>query len=205
MSVSSAVLDLHTYTYNETISHWVLVGYSVSTTLWWSDEELSLSICSMVILVKRGSGGSRIFLGAGTNSQNGIFLQTFCPKLHENERSWTQGGTRPLCLPSVRQCREQKLSSRSVPKFCRSFLHFSAMFLHCPAVYLHFIGKFLANNNLDARCIWEGNVFTGVCQSFCSHLAHGYSVTVHPCCGAVAMHPGMFSCYVFFLHWIKFS
>ena len=27
----------------------------------------------------------------------------------------------------------------------------------------------------------EGNAFTGVCQSFCSQLVHGYSVTTHPC------------------------
>ena len=27
----------------------------------------------------------------GANSQSGIILQTFCRKLHENERIWTQG------------------------------------------------------------------------------------------------------------------
>ena len=38
------------------------------------------------------SGGSRIFLRGGANSQRPITLQMFCRKLHENERIWTPGG-----------------------------------------------------------------------------------------------------------------
>ena len=43
------------------------------------------------------SGGSRIFLRGGANSQRPITLQMFCRKLYENERIWTGG--RPWCPP----------------------------------------------------------------------------------------------------------
>ena len=40
----------------------------------------------------------------------------------------------------------------------------------------------------------EGNVFTGVCHSV-HNRPYGYSITAHPCYGAVATHPtGMLSC-----------
>ena len=35
------------------------------------------------------------------NSQSGIILQTFCRKLHENERIWTRGGGHASLAPPL--------------------------------------------------------------------------------------------------------
>ena len=89
-----------------------------------------------------------------------------------------------------------ELETRPRTEQFRSHVEFNLLISKSSVMAHSHRAKVEVKENSYLPTVREGNVFTGVCQSFCSQQPLGYSFTAHACYGVARTHStGVLSCF----------